>query len=284
MPNRQEENTPELRAQLDRGNVNPMPNDLIAFWQQCEIKQAPFAHPADVPILRANSRWIEADAVDFDSYIAGPRFADPHDDRLHLSLLPVPYVGDLRKAEIVILLLNPGFGYSDYWAESHGPGFREGLEQNLRQSFEGNEFPFMFLDPKFCWHGGFLWWEKKLREVIREIAARTFDGNYREGLRSLSTKLACVELIPYHSSSFGEHRLIERLPSVRAAREFVRGGLMADAKANKRTVIVTRQVKSWGVKAGVPNLVIYEGGHTRGASLGPNSSGGKAILQRYGII
>jgi hypothetical protein len=260
-----------------------MPNDLIAFWQQFERQKAPFAHPADLPVLRTNSRWVEADAVDFDTYIAGPRFADPDDDRLHLSLLPVPYIGDLRRAEIVILLLNPGFGYSDYWAESHGPGFRKGLVDNLRQSFEGNEFPFIFLDPQFCWHGGFIWWEKKLREVIQEIALRKFGGNYREGLKSLSSKLACVELVPYHSSSFGEHRLIDRLPSVQAARDFARGSLMADATANKRTVIVTRQVKTWGVKAGTSNLVIYEGGHTRGASLSPKSTGGKAILKRYDI-
>jgi hypothetical protein len=260
-----------------------MPNKLIDFWQRCDVSKAPFAHPADLPILRADSRWIEDGAVDFDAYIAGPRFADPNDDRLHLSLLPVPYVGDLRNAEIVILLLNPGFGYSDYWAESYGPDFRKRSIETLHQSFGDTDFPFMFLDPTFCWHGGFLWWEKKLREVIREIAARKFKGNYREGLRSLSSKLACVELVPYHSSSFGEHRLIEKLASVQAARDFVRGGLMADAQANKRTVIVTRQVKAWGVKPGTANLVIYEGGHTRGASLGPNSSGGKAILQRYGI-
>ncbi len=183
----------------------------------------------------------------------------------------------------MILLLNPGFGYNDYWAESHGPGFRQGLTDNLRQSFEDNEFPFVFLDPKFCWHGGFIWWEKKLREVIREIAARKFDGNYRDGLKSLASRLACVELVPYHSSSFGEHRLIDRLPSVQAARAFVRKGLMAEAMADKKTVIVTRQVKAWGVRTGAPNLVIYEGGHTRGASLSPNSAGGKAILKRYGI-
>jgi hypothetical protein len=262
-----------------------MPNDLIEFWQQYALKEAPFAHPADLPILRVSSRWIEADAPNFEAYIAGPRFANPDDDRLHLSLMPVPYIGDLRNAEIVILLLNPGFEYSDYWAETNAPDFRKRLVENLRQSFEDVEFPFIFLDPQFCWHSGFMWWEKKLREVIRKIAAHRFNGDYREVLRSLSSNLACIELVPYHSSSFGEHRLIERLPSVRAARQFVSDGLMAGATAGKRTVIVTRQVKTWGLKpeSGNNNLVIYEGGHTRGASLGPNSSGGKAILRRYGI-
>jgi hypothetical protein len=260
-----------------------MPNALIDFWRQCKLNKPPFAHPDDLPFLQRDSRWVEDDAAAFDAYIAGQRFANSDDNRLHLSLLPVPYVGNLRKAEIVILLLNPGFSYGDYWAESHGPGFRDRAVENLHQSFEGNEFPFMFLDPKFCWNGGFIWWEKKLRKVIQEIAANKFDGNYRDGLRSLSSKLACVELFPYHSLSFGEHRLINRLPSVGAARQFVREKLIPDARAGKRTVIVTRQVKAWKVEAGVSNLIIYEGAHTRGASLSPDSSGGKAILQRYGI-
>jgi hypothetical protein len=189
----------------------------------------------------------------------------------------------LRRAEIVILLLNPGFNYSDYWAETHRPDFRSRLVDNVRQSTDGVEFPFIFLDPQFCWHSGFAWWERKLREVIREIAARNFAGNYREGLRSLSSKLACVELVPYHSSSFNEHRLIDRLESVRAARSFVHNWLIPEASAGGRTVIVTRQAKAWGVKSTNANIVIYEGGHTRGASLSPNSSGGRAILERFEI-
>jgi hypothetical protein len=262
---------------------NPVPNALIDFWQQCPLEIAPFAHPEDLSHLKDSGRWIEHDATDFGTYIAGPRFANAADNGLHLSLQPVPYVGDLRTAAIVLLFLNPGFGYSDYWAEYHGPGFRERIVNNLHQSFEGVEFPFMFLDPTLCWSGGFIWWEKKLRKTIQKIAAEKFDGNYRVGLRSLSSKLACVELFPYHSSSFRDHNLLEHLPSVNAARQYALNGLIPDARAGKRTVIVTRQVAAWAVPNDVPNLVTYEGGHTRGASLGPDSAGGKAILRHYGI-
>jgi hypothetical protein len=128
-----------------------------------------------------------------------------------------------------------------------------------------------------------MWWEKKLRDVIHEIAAQKYNGNYRSALRSLSKRLACVELIPYHSVSFKDHSLIKLLPSIKKAQEFVLTSLVHDAKVGKRTLIVTRQVRSWGLMK-MPGVVIYEGGHTRGASLSKKSEGGKAILERYGIL
>lgn len=54
------------------------------------------------------------------------------------------------------------------------------------------------------------------------------------------------------------------------------------AKDPNRTVIVTRRVQDWGISEG-PNVVNYSGGQTRGASLGPNSAGGRAILFAFGV-
>jgi hypothetical protein len=260
-----------------------MPNELIQFWQKFKLERPPFAHPDDLPILRRNGRCLLVDDPhDFDSYVASSRFG-PEDNRFHLSLLPVPYVGDIKNAEIIISLLNPGFESSDYWAEFKVPQFRNALERNLCQDLNGVEFPFMYLDPQFCWHGGYLWWEGKLRSVIQEIARHRFKGIYLDAMRSLSSKLACVELIPYHSSSFGDHKLIDQLPSVQMVRRCVSQSLIADADAGKRTLIVTRQAKAWGVHPTMSNVIVYEGGHTRGAHLTPNSDGGQAILKRYGI-
>jgi hypothetical protein len=261
-----------------------MPNELIKFWQGCKLDAPPFVHPEDLSILRRKyGRLIDAESVNFDAFIAGPRFGDFNDHRLHLSLLPVPYEGDLNRAEIVILLLNPGFSYGDYWAETNRPEFRQRLKDNLRQSFDGVEFPFLELDPQFCWHGGFVWWEKKLRNVITQIAAKKYEGRYLDALRDLSGKLACVELVAYHSPSFRAHAVIDQLPSVKIVRKFVRESLGPAANEDKRTVIVTRQAKAWGLPLGAKNVVTYKGGETRGASLSPKSPGGKAILRHYGI-
>jgi hypothetical protein len=106
-----------------------MPNELINFWRRCSLAAPPFAHADDLSILqKKGGRFIDAEPLNFDTFIAGPRFGDFDDHRLHLSLLPVPYGGDLSHAEIVILLLNPGFSYADYWAETKMPAFRKRRE------------------------------------------------------------------------------------------------------------------------------------------------------------
>jgi hypothetical protein len=259
-----------------------MSESLIEFWKRCEFQNQPYVHQDDREALQKRGRWIKEDATDFSTYIAHPRFGRPDDDQLHLSLLPVPYVGDLVKAELVILLLNPGFDYSDYWAETMVPDFRSRLIETTHQSLASREYPFWALDPSFCWHTGFMWWERRLREVIQQIAASKFGGSYKDALRDLSGKLACVELIPYHSASFRDHRLIEHLPSVMHAKNFVLKTLLPEAKVGKRTLIVTRRAGDWGLKD-EDNVIVYGGGHTRGASLSPRSRGGKAILRRYGL-
>jgi len=258
-----------------------MPNDLIEFWRQSHFRKPPFAHPADLEVLQTYTRWIEDDAVDFESYISGPRFASGDDDRFHLSLLPAPYAGDLEHADFIILLLNPGFSYTDYWGETHMREFRERLLSNLSQQFDKTEYGFLFLDPQFCWHSGFVWWEKKFRELVQEIARLKFNGNYRDALKEFSHRIASVELVPYHSSSFHEHGIIDRLPSVAKVRNFVQHDLVPAARAGKKTIIITRQAKAWGLTGDKENIVVYEGGHTRGASLSPRSAGGKAILRHY---
>lgn len=254
--------------------------DLIEFWREAQTNVPPFAHQADVSVLRKYSRWVENDATDFGSYISGSRFASCNDDRLHLSLLPVPYAGDIKHADFIVLLLNPGFSYTDYWGETHVPEFRKRLVSNLRQEFEKTDYGFLYLDPQFCWHSGFVWWEKKFREVVQEIARLRFAGDYREALKEFSHRIASVELVPYHSSSFHEHGVIERLPSVEKVRTFVKETLEPAARTGEKTLIITRQTKVWGL-ASEKNIIIYGGGHTRGASLSPRSAGGKAILRRY---
>ena len=126
-----------------------------------------------------------------------------------------------------------------------------------------------------------MYWERKLRDVIRQIARAKFHNRYLDALRDVSCRLAHVELVPYHSSSFSAHSIIDDLPSVHAARHFVRETL-ASSNGDK-TFILTRARAQWALPKGTENLVVYEGSLTRGASLGSNSSGGQAILKHYGI-
>jgi hypothetical protein len=265
-----------------------MTNELVDFWRSCEWVSAPYVHPNDLPILQnADGRHTNFDDLNFSTFLANLRFDHYQDRRLHLSLLPQPYCGDLSRADIFILLLNPGFSYTDYYGESRVPTFRQRLMTTLKQEFGDTEFPFIWLDPEFCWHGGFVWWETKLRDVLSIIAERKFDGSYIDAVRDLSKRLASIELVPYHSRSFGAHSLLTQLPSVETSRLFARDVLAPNASAGRKTVIVTRRSADWGMPPVVPpgakELIIYQGGQKRGASLGRNTPGGKAILRRYAI-
>lgn len=262
-----------------------MPIELVDFWRRCPLDAPPYTHPEDQSVLKqVSDQSPDVTPRDFDEFLVSPRFGAFNDHRFQLSLLPVPYLGNLAKADIVVLALNPGFGFTDYYAESRVPAFRTRLVRNLKQSFDGIDFPFLGLDPEFCWHGGFLWWEQRLREVIELIAKESFGGSYRDALRDLSNRLAVIELVPYHSRAFGRSSLIKELASSREARQFVEDYLVPEAQACRKTIIVTRKAKEWPL----PNepsecIAIYRGGQTRGASLGRNTPGGKAILKRYRI-
>lgn len=260
-----------------------MNNSLIEFWSEFSGKAAPFVHPRDLEVLQSRPDWSQQqESLDFNSYIKSQRFANRQDRSLHFSLYPCPYVGNLEAAKVVVLLLNPGFSASDYWAEYTDQPFRTRLEQNLRQPLDRVDFPFWPLDPTFCWHGGFFWWEKKLGNVVEEISNRRPGKSYFEALKYVSSNLACVELIPYHSESFGDHALLKTLRSAQAAISYGKSSLLPLAKSGKITLIVTRQAKGWELdnQQETDDLIIYRNGETRGASLGLNTRGGRAILRR----
>jgi len=204
-----------------RPAYNQCADDFIKFWRQSIPKRPPFAHPSDFDALHVkNSRYIHSESIStFDDFVASARFGDFKDARLDLSLLPVPYQGDLREADIFVLLLNPGFGYTDYYSEWEVPEFRKRREQNLVQDFEGIEFPFLGLDPDFCWHGAFRYWEEKFRSVLRRIA-EVKERSYLDVLREMSKRLVALQLVPYHSPRFRSGPLINKLASTQQARKF----------------------------------------------------------------
>lgn len=222
--------------------------------------------------------------LNFLRFIASERFGAFDDHQFHLSLLPVPYAGDLANADIFVLLLNPGLSFTDYYGEWQVPEFRKRLKANLHQDFRGVEFPFFYLDPKFCWHSGFGWWERKLRDVATIIARTKYKNRYLDALRDLSRRIAAIELVPYHSRSFRDHRLLDQLPSASQARGHVSAKLLRRAAAGRIALVVTRQSAQWGLpRKGGRGLITYVGGQTRGASLSSRTKGGRAILARYGI-
>lgn len=239
--------------------------ELTHFWRACELKAPPYRHPDD---LLAPTR-IQQGVDSYADYVRAYEEDRLSDTALHLSLLPQPYHGDLENADVLVLLTNPGLHASDYLAEEINAEFRQSIVGTIRQEMRSHTF----LDPKWAWTSGFTWWEKKLRGVAQIVAGEKFRGDYSRALADLARRVACLELVPYHSASY---RRATELASTRAIRRF------AQEASTDRTIVVTRAVRDWGISKG-PSVITYGANQARGASLGPNSLGGRAILASYSL-
>lgn len=258
-------------------------DSLRSFWAPF-VDTAPYVHPADLPVIersRKHREWLKtAGQESFDTIVRRSDLGMGQ-KRFWFSLLPVPYTGDLARADIFIVLLNPGFGGAfDFHVEYRRAEWRDRLLLNLRQDLSGLEFPNLNLDPELCWTGSYQWWEGKLGKVAAVLADAP--GGYRDAMRRLSQRVACIELVPYHSSEFSGHDLLDELPSTGMARRYVREVLLPEAQADRISLIVTRQGEALGFRPGDRDrgLIVYGGGHRRGAHLGPETDGGREILDR----
>jgi len=222
----------------------------------------------------------------FDSFIKGKRFGKP-DKQLHLSLIPVPFAGNLQRASIFILLMNPGLVPSDYYAEEDG-NFRKACISNLRQSNDNEEFPLFYLNPEFAWSGGFVWWEALLRPILKKIMEHASVPSYYSALAFLAKEIAVIELIPYHSvdgsALKGRGNAWKNLPSARQAREFVNGVCRSEESP---LVLVLRSQKLWSLDSHT-NSKCMKSPATRLPTLNPklddeNGAAGRAILNKLGI-
>jgi hypothetical protein len=251
----------------------PSPShDFLSVWRDYEANDPPFVLTGDEVVLSATNRCGTTADVRLEQYTSSVAFGDQADRSLHLGLCPLPFVGNPSKASIFILMLNPGLSPGDYFAEQQD-GFREALWANLK-----GQSDFLYLNPHYAWHPGFYYWHGKLASVVRELAARA-SVSYEEALKRAATKICVIELVPYHSISFGlSDRVVRGMRSPVLARQFVHDEVLPRARRGDAAIIVTRQIQQWGL--GVESgAIVYEGSETRAAHLGVGSRGGDKILE-----
>jgi hypothetical protein len=254
--------------------------NLLSEWARWKPGKPPFVLEADRECLR--SARGDRDIAAFGSWrtaVADPNFCKPNDTRLHLGLLPMPFIGDLRRASVYVLLLNPGWGPHDHYGEYEVPAYRKALLSNLKQTFSRAAIPFLFLDPRYSWHGGFRWWHGKLAKVILELSTSQ-QIPFATARAQLASKLASIELFPYHSSRFRDSGgWLRRLKSVELARAFVLNVVLPRIEHGEAIAIVARKAELWGLPT-LPGVVRYSGQEARAAHLTPDSPGGRLILER----
>jgi hypothetical protein len=251
-----------------------MPHPLIEAWREFAPADAPFVLPADRPLLQAlEARPGIVVHRSLAEYTASAEFGAENDQRLHLGLLPVPYMGAVETASVYLLMLNPGFAAADYYAEWQEVSYGQALVDN-----RAGQSSFLCLNPTFAWHPGFTYWHRKLGRVLRRLTSDT-GVPYQTVLDTVARRLCVLQLMPYHSPSFGVPRqLLERLPSCRLVRSFVSDVVVPRAREGRAAVVVTRQADLWNVPANC-SPVVYSGSAARAAHLTPDSQGGQRMLE-----
>ena len=138
--------------------------------------------------------------------------------------LPTPFTGPLRNAPVTLLYLNPSVSKSDFveakTANGHLPRL-SGLEP-LPGPDEHRE--------------GWEWWKSRTKRF----------GDWTD----LRSKVAILQLCPYHSEKFDRRVLLLSLPSSRTTLEWAQDVLFPQAKNGDRIVICLRAHKDWGLDTG----------------------------------
>ncbi len=229
------------------------------------------------PLLNGRSVLAVRGYTRLDHYAASEQFGTPNETSLHLGLLPMPFAGSLARADIFVLMLNPGLSPTDYFGERRVRAYRDALRANLAGLAHRFRHPFMFLDPQYSWHAGFEYWHGKLTAIIAAWARKNHTS-YAESLRFFSARLASLELVPYHSRKFGvPNRILRTLESARLARAYVHDVIAKKARRGDALVLVTRSARHWALRPS-RNVIVYNRAEARAAHLTPNSRGGRAIL------
>jgi len=160
---------------------------------------------------------------------------------LDLGLLPVPWIGSLESAVVVLLTLNPSVHDKarEERAEEEELEYTAAIRANLHF---GNDPPFLDLDGRFCRQGDY--W---LRLVSARSGGRPSLVD-RIGISSLSRRIGCIQYFPYRSLTYTQAPC--DLPSQRYSWDLARR-VVAEGKV----VVVQRSWDMW-VRA-VPELAGY---------------------------
>lgn len=153
---------------------------------------------------------------------------------LRLDTLPDQVIGGLDKAEVVFLLLNPGFDDKDVTVNLALPHFVEANRRNLTDPFGS---PFYYFGGGLEQTGGYIWWARILKPLMQAGVTEAM----------LRDKIIAIEYFPYHSKSYKDLPIV---PSQQYAFDLVR-----EAIKRKKTIIIMRSPKLW--LEAVPELADY---------------------------
>ncbi len=247
---------------------------LIDHWRKVDGALGDWIHPDDRSVL-SSPRWsgkVRWDVPADQREVIREHLRQP--SRLQAGLIPQPYLGDLRSADIVLCLLNPGVDPSNYLSERKGSEARRQKLATLHQHMDDLASPFYPVDPEVANTGAFGWWWPRFVKLAEPLMDEGL--SFDESMQTLSRRIACVEIVPYHSRNGDpiSASMIAALPSSRLAIDCVRYKAEQGAQ-----VILFRSHASWGLKDDGEHIRIATDA-TRSIVLGKATQAGQIIKRR----
>ena len=157
-----------------------------------------------------------------------------HYSNLRLDTLPDQVIGGLDNAEVIFLLLNPGFDDKDITVNLALPEFVKANQRNLTDPYTS---PFYYFGSELEETGGYMWWARILKPLV--------NAGVTEAI--LRNKIMAIEYFPYHSKTYKNLPIV---PSQQYAFDLVR-----EAIRRQKTIIIMRSPKLW--LGAVPELIGY---------------------------
>lgn len=158
-----------------------------------------------------------------------------HYPNLRLDTLPEQVIGGLDTAEVVFLLLNPGFDDKDITVNLALPNFVEANRRNLTDPFTS---PFYYFGGELEETGGYEWWSRILKPLLKAGVTEAM----------LRDKIMAVEYFPYHSKNYKDLPIV---PSQQYAFD-----LVCEAIKRNKTIVIMRGKDKWLKR--VPDLATHE--------------------------
>jgi hypothetical protein len=165
--------------------------------------------------------------------------ADPAYDSsdFRFDAFPDPFVGNLDKASVVFLALNPGFEPADIEINLQNPYFIKESRLNLTHQ---SSVSFFYLMDELKDTFGYKWWRKLLNPIMTDEQIP---------LEVIRENMMIIEYMPYHSRTYKHNKIV--LPSQRYSFDLVRKTIEM-----QKIIIVMRSKQFW--LEAVPELASYD--------------------------
>lgn len=240
--------------------IKQLVEQYVSFWDKLLISSkavGSFIHPCDEKeltpngVINRNICFTTSQIIQYDKKKDG--------EKIHIDLLPLPYMGDILNARIYIIMNNPGIGekkisnktrdsdhrvLGEYEDIDNKNGLWDALVANLRQDFSNpllNEYKFSFLNPLFCDTAGGRYISAKMSKSI-DFYCDLMEVDSCIGKKAYANNICFLQHYPYHCG-LNPAKFQKSLCSHQTMQKFYKDFLPEISKQEDRLVIVVRGSK-----------------------------------------